>query len=770
MARNYGIFIGAILVCLLLLPAGVRAETANLSILYTGDTHGHLRSFYHESSKPVGGVAKRAIYFAEKRRHTKNMTWLTLDAGDALSGTALSEVFKGYLDIEAMNRLQYDAMVLGVHDFDYGVEVLRQRISEAQFKILAANVVDEATGQAFTEAYTIIERDGIRIGILGLTTGELADRVAPQNFTGLRVNDPIETARQLVPVIRAQSDIVVALTHMGINEDIKLASQLQDIDIIVGGMSHSELQLPMKVGRTLIVHDSAYGKTVGLLKLSFEKNQQPWFRKWFDCKLEPMAGLWMENSNYVGWLDSYQEQMAIQMGVVVGTGLASMSALKVSSSETPLGNYVTDLLRERFNADVAILPAQFFQNGLPEGPILLGDLYSSLPWSHYAGILNVTGGELKEILDDAAGQIGRPGFPQVSGASFGILYGNATNIMVNGQPIDPFATYKLVTSSYLADGNLGYATMANITDKDYTGLLVRDIVRDRLATGQVASATLSQRIVFMASDPNAGSTPPQSQPGTQPPASSSGQPASQPPATPPQDVPASGQQGGQPAAGGQQPPASGNEIGQGSQQGSTPEVFNGQNGQDDLERNDQSRGGNQQVVIEDEVITDTGSEVEPSGGQQPASGSQAQPQAPPSLGSQAPPAATGTTVGQDSLSRNGLEYRFALLRDGDDFKYQLQITNATGQPVELTFSDGERFDFMVYEGADFKWNYHKGWFFVQSIQTDTISSGETLTYSGEWRGVDNDGSALPPGSYRFVAEHKLMNDPVQLQFDAVLPQ
>src|SRR5688500_3856888 len=109
MLHKWGFTCGAVLAVLLTVGAGQAAAAHNVSILYTNDTHGHLQSFIADGPKPVGGVSKRSIFFAEKRRHP-NMTWLTLDAGDSLSGTPLSDIFQGFLDVEAMNRLKYDAM------------------------------------------------------------------------------------------------------------------------------------------------------------------------------------------------------------------------------------------------------------------------------------------------------------------------------------------------------------------------------------------------------------------------------------------------------------------------------------------------------------------------------------------------------------------------------------------------------------------------------------------------------------------------------------
>lgn len=804
MLRISGWILGAFLATLLAAPRAAQAATANISILYTADTHGRLRSFYFDSDKPIGGVAKRAIFFQDKRRH-KGMTWLTLDAGDTLSGTALADVFKGQPCIEAMNMLKYDAMVLGVHDFDFGVDVLKQRVAEAQFAVVCANVKYLDTGQPFVAPYVILNRDGVRIAILGLTTGDLAERVAPENLTGLQVLDPIETARVMVPQLKAQADVVIALTHLGINGDIKLASQVPDIDVIVGGLSHAELQVPMKFEDTLIVHDAEYGRDVGLLKLSFDPEQN-YKQVYFANELEPMAGKWVENTDYLAWLDTYNEPLRQRMDTIVGTSALEMASTKVRSAEVPLGNYVTDILRDTLHTDVAILPAAYFPNGLPEGPITLGDLYTALPFDEYAVVVDLTGGELKEVLDEASNQIGRPGFPQVSGVSFGILGGQAYSVLVGGREIDLFANYRLATSDAMAEGKFGYARLGTITKVHPTGLLIRDMIRKRLASGQEAQASVYQRIQFHAYDstvyagvpppsgsevtPPATGTPPAQQPAMQPPQ----QPGSAPPSTPaPVEQPpaASEEQPGQPSeAEGTPPPAppAAQPDETAPPAGTPPATDEGSADSSSLDSLRYDRNGqplNNPVVVEDIALEDTGSDLDNN-----AAGTPAQPGDAPAGSSEAPPSTTaspgppaeatpqtgGNTgeeqrpIGVARSANNGLGYLFSLVEAPGGYEFRLQITNTSTQPIELDYTTGEKFDFIVRNGTDLLWSFNYNRFFTQSAETETLAPGEAITFRGDWNGKAKDGSRPPASALRFEAEHKLADEPVYVQFDAILPR
>lgn len=734
MGKHTTIFLAAgILAASLTAFPRAASATANVSILYTGDTHGHLQSFYYDSEKLVGGVAKRAIFLQEKRRH-KKMIWLTLDSGDAISGTPLSDLFQGYLDIEAMNRLGYDAMALGVHEFDYGQAVLRQRMTEAKFPILSANVIENATGQPFAKPYVVLERGGIKMAVFGLTTAEVSRRVAPENFAGLSVQDPIETARSLVPQLRTMAEIVICVSHLGVNEDIHLAGQVPGIDVVCGGMSHSELTVPMKVGQTLVVHDGHFGRNVGLLKLSFNRDADGSLKRvWFDSSIEPMSGKWVENTQYLEWLASYKAQMSERLGTIVGSAAGRLGMAKAKSSETELGNYVCDILREKTNSDIALLPASFFKAPLPEGAITLGDLYNSLPYDHYGMVLNVTGGELQEILNDSANQIGKGGFPQVSGLSMSLFNAKAYNIQVNGRPLDPFSRYTLASSDQLADAAYAYATLGTITDRRYTGKLIREFVRESLGSGVAAQSGLYQRIMFLAQEP-LGAAPAS-------PASGEAEETIAPEPEP------------------EEPAALG-----GEQSGFIPDEAPAGSAEDEIVRHD--RSGNpidEPVRIEDEIISEDSSPPASEPGPEVL-------ETPPVLEEE--PVAEDfigeMEIGRQEQSQGDLAYVFYVAKVDNGYELHLQVSNIGTGPVDLRYASGEMWDFGVFDGQSLLWNFNMNRSFMQAMKVDLLAPGEARDFHAAWNGRSNDDVLVPPGSYRFQATHTLMDSPLRIEFTAGL--
>lgn len=750
------------------------AQPANISILYTNDTHGHLQSFFSDGTKPFGGVAKRAIFLQEKRRH-RGMVWLTLDAGDTISGTPLSDVFQGFLDVEALNRLGYDAMTLGVHDFDYGIDVLRQRVSEAKFPVLSANIVLATDGTHFVKPYTIIERGGVKIAILGLTSPEVANQTAPGNFRNLKVLDPVEVARELVPQLRQQADLIIGLTHLGVNEDIRLASQVPGMDAIVGGLSHSELAVPMKVGDTLIVQAAYYGRSVGLLKMSFRPNADNRMQRvYFDNTLETLDGRYAENNDYLAWLSEYKQVMAERMGTLLGSTAHRLNASKVKSAETEMGNFVTDTLREVTNSDVAVLPAAFFRDGLPDGPVTLGDLFAAIPYDHYAVVLTVSGAQLARILNDAANQIGKPGFPQVSGVSFAIYNGTApqSTIRVAGVDLDPDATYRVATSDFLADGGLGYAAMGTISDVEYTGRMVRDLVRDKLAGGTTITARLSQRIMFLAQEPQimASATTPETEPLDEP------APATDEPDTPmgepdfieDEPVLSETRQPTLPAFEGEFPedepiidtePLADEPV--------LDEPLLDEPAVDESVQDEPAADApdDEPVWLDDEVVRDGASDATDTA-ETPAEPAVSQGSLPDTA-----PAAEATTVGSATRSEGGLNYEFTVTRTPRGrYEYTLLVTNSAGAPLSMEYASGRRFDFALYRGSDLLWNYNHNRFFAQGVKVDPLDGGAERRFGAEWDGIAIDRSSVPRGqSYRFEATHHLSDNPVLISFEAVLP-
>jgi 2',3'-cyclic-nucleotide 2'-phosphodiesterase (5'-nucleotidase family) len=210
----------------------------------------------------MGGVARRATMI-KRIRAEADAVLLLLDAGNTLFDQPLALQSEGRVVVEAMNAMGYDAMAVGVLDLAKGVEVLRQRATEARFPILSANLVSKTDGKPILSPYTVIRRDGLRFGILGVTDPDAVN--APGVRDAADVLDPVETVRTLLPELRSQSDVLIVLSRLGLGEDRMLARTVPGIDIIVGGKTHDLLRAPEVVGTTIITQMGYDGKWLGRL-------------------------------------------------------------------------------------------------------------------------------------------------------------------------------------------------------------------------------------------------------------------------------------------------------------------------------------------------------------------------------------------------------------------------------------------------------------------------------------------------------------------------
>ena len=273
--RKISIILG---ILLLALPFGGYSQ--DLVILHTGDTHSQIEPIRVGKGSGTAGVHRRAEYFAQVKAAHENV--LLLDAGDYNQGTPYFTVFKGDLEMQLMNALGYDVVGIGNHEFDNGVDELARRLSMAQFPIVCANYDFTGTPlESLVKPYVIIEKAGKKIGIFGLTT-DVTTLVAKQNREGIVYHDVYEVANNMAKELKKKQkcDLVIALTHIGYSgypeevTDISLAQKTSNIDIIIGGHSHTFLETESvfknaKGKNVLVLHAGSHGEYVGRLDLSF---------------------------------------------------------------------------------------------------------------------------------------------------------------------------------------------------------------------------------------------------------------------------------------------------------------------------------------------------------------------------------------------------------------------------------------------------------------------------------------------------------------------
>lgn len=446
----------AVFAILLILSSMACADSryVRLTILHTNDTHSHLLPFNYPSTvmvegqqmnlpayKDIGGIARRATLI--KRIRAEQNPALVLDAGDIIDGSPFSIEFAGEADFAAVNAAGYDAAVTGNHEYSNTIENFKKRLFEAEFPVIGANVYSQSTGSPILAPYIIRNEDGLRVAILGLVTPNNYRAVKEGN---LEIKDPIETAKKWVPKLRECADAVILLTHIGYDEDRKLAAQVPGIDAIIGGHSHTRLEHPVLVKHapdddpfsldgTVIAQDFQWGGDLGEVDLTFRKGDSGWTLMSYGGKLIPVTNDIPEDPKVREVVEKYHRQIASRYDVVLGQATADFIG------EAPI-NMVSDALRDTYKADFAAQNYGGVRTDLVQGPITAGDIAMLFPFGNSTLTFQVTGAQLKGIL--------RTGTPAVSGIKYRIEGGKLISAEIGGKPIDDTKVYSGVTHSFYA--------------------------------------------------------------------------------------------------------------------------------------------------------------------------------------------------------------------------------------------------------------------------------------------------------------------------------
>lgn len=259
--------------------------TKKLTILHTNDVHSHIDPFTedHPRNPGLGGAAKRAAWIQKIRKENDNV--LLLDAGDSFQGTPYFNYYGGELEFKLMSMMGYDATTIGNHEFDNGIEGLAAQVPNANFSFITSNYDFKNTiMNGLTSPYKIFLKDGLRIGIFGLGI-ELNGLVEKKMYKETKYLDPLETAQEMTKVLkREKCDLIICLSHLGYayrNEpskisDLVLAEKTRDIDLIIGGHTHTFLEKPTLVKNleqkeVLVNQAGCFGIYLGKIDFIFEK-------------------------------------------------------------------------------------------------------------------------------------------------------------------------------------------------------------------------------------------------------------------------------------------------------------------------------------------------------------------------------------------------------------------------------------------------------------------------------------------------------------------
>ncbi len=448
-----------------------------------------------------GGFARIAGAVKAERAKAKNV--IVAHAGDTLSPSLTSSVDQGAHIMDLLNRIGLDVFTPGNHEFDFGEAIFRQRMGEATFALLAANLRD-ASGHplpGFADS-KMIDVDGIKIGLFGLTDDEAARRSDPGT---LKLLPAIESAKREAQALRdAGADLVVVVTHSEWQDDLRLM-KLGPIDIVLSGHDHN--LLVAYDGRAAIGETQADG--VNLVAIDVEvriandgvKRWTPRFRIVDTADVAPDAAIAARVAQYQAEID---KALDVDIGVAK-TPLDSRKA-SVRGQETAIGDFFADTMRAVAGADVALLNGGGIRgNRLYESGTKLTrkDIARELPFNNQLVTLELAGADLRAALENAVWMIGKDAgrFAQISGARIvvrrdAVPGSRLISIEIGGKPLDDAKRYKVATSDFLARGKDGYValTRGKPLVSELEGPLLANVVTDAIAKAGAIAPVVDGRI------------------------------------------------------------------------------------------------------------------------------------------------------------------------------------------------------------------------------------------------------------------------------------
>lgn len=487
-------------------PAG-KAATAlaadRFQILHTNDLHGRLDAAQVATGgKPFeqGGLPMIGGMIARDRARAPERT-LVLDAGDTWVGQLISSLDRGRSMVRAMSLIGYDAQTLGNHDFDWGQEQLAANAKEATFPFLTGNVVDEATGQtpAYAKPFIVKDLKVAKVAVIGLTYPS-PTIIRAAAVKGLRFEKAIDSVRKHLPAMKAQADIIVALTHIGVEGgsarldggDSALAQAVPEIDLIVAGHDHLAFRTARSSGKTRIFQAGSGGENLGRVEVTVDPATKKLASVQGADVLLPVASGAATPHPEVAKLVAERRAEAEKVGARV-IGKATGLFVQDREMNNPLGNVVADALldygvKQGWRSEVAFYNSAGVRTAVGEGDITYFKLAEVLPFQNSVVSVDLTGEQLKEVLEGMAGNAGRL---FMSGGTMKYRFSNPPSqrvleASVAGKPIDPRAVYRVVTIDYLLGGGDGHTGFAKGTNVMYGELDVDVVAAYVAAKGTLA--------------------------------------------------------------------------------------------------------------------------------------------------------------------------------------------------------------------------------------------------------------------------------------------
>lgn len=531
-AKGAPVFRSALLyLALLMLPALLCASPTpspavsdgprEVTLLFTNDVesaYDPIEAHWIDGMARIGGIAEMTTLIEALRAREPNV--FLFDSGDIFTG-ALAKKTEGRLAFELMISMGYDAMAIGNHEFEYGHEVMAWQKNRAPFPVLAANLFYKDTNHPYAQAHAVIERNGVRIGVIGIMGPDTVSAIIPSYIAPLDVLDPVALVQRSVDELRDDVDLVVLLTHQGktapmqtdaesdprlqrdIDADIRLAGAVEGVDVLFAGHADAGTPEPVvhpKTG-TLIMQTYGQATHLGYLRLRLSADRKRIDR--FEGRLIPVdPDRYAPDARIRAKLERYR---AAYPELQERVGRLQQPLVRRYIEESDVGNLVADAILEASDADIALVHAGSLRKDLPGGTVRRVDVLDTYPFVDDVVLKELSGEQLRRVVEQSLTL--ERGLLQFAGLELRYDLARPVGARIvtlthHGEAVTGTGRYRVASPSFLAEGGDLYTAMAEATPLGAVGQ-TSDLIMQYLAARKVVPAPTRGRQVEI-SGSNAG--------------------------------------------------------------------------------------------------------------------------------------------------------------------------------------------------------------------------------------------------------------------------
>lgn len=506
----------------LALSAGMAQADYTLNIIHINDLHSRVEPINKYDStckaednaegKCFGGYARVATKIAELRKELDGQNVIVMDAGDQYQGSLMYTTYKGDVEIEMMEKIGFDVMAVGNHEFDDGDEGLAKLVNGVSFPVISGNL-DVSKSNILAGKlgdHVVLDVGGEKIGIISALATDTAETSSPSE--AVMFADEISALQEDVDALTAEGVTkIVALTHVGVKKDMGIAGAVSGLDAVIGGHSHTKfsnseegaMAYPTMVGDVPVVQAYAYSKYVGLLTLVFDDAGKVTSATGdtilLDASVAEDPAIVARVAELAGPIEEMKTRVVASTAETLDGERGSCRAM-----ECAMGNVITEAMLDRVKdqgVEIAIQNGGGIRASIGAGEVTMGDVLSVLPFQNTLSTFQVDGATIVAALENGVSQYedGAGRFPQVAGMTYVFdlsqpAGGRISEVMVGGQPIDLTKVYGVVSNNYVRNGGDGYKMFRDAQNAYDYGPDLADVTAEYMAKMGPVKPMLDGRI------------------------------------------------------------------------------------------------------------------------------------------------------------------------------------------------------------------------------------------------------------------------------------